>query len=341
MPMDDIVGIDSAVAAVDYEIASYDGKSHRFLLVLGPPGSGKTTVVSRALERYKYHVYTPTPGDTLSKELSRMASFCNTRNTVQSLINCEKDRRKAIFVDDILPDVKSVCAVVDSVKKLARGTLVVACAGRSFKAPTVTRRASATVRFEYPSLDVAVGHLLRRFEGDGLDPDAVRQCAENADCCVPRAAQLCVGELYGTKSVACNVVDCSIFEYVKRAVSLAVEGRGFKEVEAAVSSEPSMSVMILRESTPRPCPETRKAILDLSKTPPGTWIGSVSSTACFLEIALREQDHLRGAKLLFPRCYTTASSRACSLKKIAKQKGDDDKKKTLHEDLDTGDWVDG
>jgi DNA polymerase III delta prime subunit len=337
--MDDIVGIDSAVAAVESAIERYDGKTHLFLLVLGPPGSGKTTVVSRALELHKYHVYNPTPGDTLSKELSRMASFCNTRNTVQSLINCEKDKRKAIFIDDILPDVKSVCAVVDSVKKLARGTLVVACAGRSFKAPTVTRRASATARFEYPSLDVTVGYLLRRFEADGIHPDAVRRCAENADCCVPRAAQLCIGELYGTKSVACNVVDCSIFEYVKRAVTLVVDGRGFKEVEAAVSSEPSMSAMILRESTPRPSPETRRAILDLSKTPPGTWIGSVSSTVCFMEIALRERDHLRSAKLLFPRCYTMASSRACSLKKLAKQRGLD--AETRQDELDTGDWVDG
>lgn len=338
--MDDvIVGIDSAVSAVESEMSRFDGKAHRFLLVLGPPGSGKTTVVSKALELHKYHVYTPNPGDTLSKELSRMTSFCNTKNTVQSLINCEKDRRKAIFIDDILPDVKSVCAVVDALKKLGKGTLIVACAGRSFKAPTVTRRASAIVRFEYPSFDDAVGYLLRRFEGDGLDADSVKQCAANADCCVPRAVQLCVGELYGTKSVACNVVDCSIFEYVKRAVSLAVEGRGFKDVEAAVSSEPSMSVMILRESTPRPSPETRKAILNLSKTPPGTWIGSVSSTACFMEIALREREHLRDAKLLFPRCYTTASSRACSLKKIAKQKGDEARHR--HDDIDTGDCVEG
>lgn len=314
MASDGIVGIDSAVRSVQTVVSEYDGVSHLMLLVVGPPGSGKTTVCAQALAASGYAIYNPVSGDSLAKEIVRVVSFCSTVNSVGAMLKLDNKKRKAVFVDDLLPDSKSVCAVVDAVRKLPKGALVVVCTGRSNKAPTVVRRADVVVTFHYPEIDRTVAHLTRRFAE--LDAGTIRTCAENAAGCVPKAAQLCVGELYGTKSVDSPAgVDCSIFDDVKRALSLAVSGRGFKDVEIAISSEPSMCVMILRESTPRASPETRAAFLAYSRTPPGSWIGSVASTACFMEIALREQAQLANARMIFPRCYTTASSRACALKK--------------------------
>ena len=220
-----------------------------------------------------------------------------------------------MVLDDSLPDTKSISTVYDAVKRAGADVLVVGTLGRSAKAPDVRRRAHATVAVPYPPRRALLAHLKSLF-GREVRADAYRRCADASGGSVQKAVQLVRGELYGTRAVeAPKGVDTTMFEDVARGFGYCASGRPFKDVEVAVSNEPSMSAMILRESVPSPCAGTRKAFRDLSKTPPGSWYGTVASTVAFVETALREKEQLRSATLRFPRCYTTTSSRTASIRK--------------------------
>ena len=310
-----LVGIDSARKGVDAAVEGYGGKGVKLILLTGPPGSGKTTLIEEVLEAHDYVVYRAAAGESTSRENAKAQQFCRTAHSVDVMLSGETQRRRAVLLDNCLADAKSIGTVYDSLKAIRADVLVVAAIGRSAKAPGVRRRADVTIAVPYPSKRAMVSHLKALF-GKEAKQDALKRCADASGGSVQKAEQLVRGELYGTRAVeAARGVDTTIFEDVARGFGYCVGGRPFKDVEVAISCEPSMSAMIIRESLPCPSPETRRAYRMLSKTHPGSWYGTVASAVAFAETALRERAQLEKAVFRFPRCYTTTSSRTSNAKK--------------------------
>lgn len=308
-------GVDEAVKSVRDAVGAFGGKGVELVLVTGPPGSGKTTIVNEALEAHDYVVYMCTAGESVSKESEKALRFCKTSHSVEALINGTTSRRRAVFLDDSLPDTKSIAAVYDLLKREKCSVLVVATLNMSAKAPEVRRRASRTVVVRYPCKQVVVAFLRDQF-GESAGDETYSRCADASGGSVMKAVRLVQGEMYGTLAEEpARGGDTTIFDDVARGLSYSYSGRHLKDVEAAVSNEPSMAAMILRESIPHASPGTRGAFRMLSKTPPGTWIGALAATVAFAETAARERGALESAPLKFPRCYTTTSSRSSNTKK--------------------------
>lgn len=272
--------------------------------------------MNRALAGTDFVVYRSTADETVTREMALVDRFCRTVHSVHALLEGRRACRRAVFLDDCLPDARSISKVYDMLKLAGARVMVIACLGQSIKAPEAHRRAAEVVRVRYPAPPVTAEHILVAFRDGQASPEAARRCAEAAGGCVPKAEQLLRSELYGTRAVeALRGVDTTIFEDVARAVALARRGRPFPDVEVAISNEPSLSAMILRESLPRPSPGTRDAFRMLSRTPPGA--GHAFATCVFVETCLRERGALDTSRLRFPRCYTTTSSRTVSLRKRA------------------------
>ena len=313
--MPELFGVDAARRSIEQFLSSYSGDGARLLLISGPPGCGKSTLAEQGLASHGYSFYTASTDQTASRETASILRFCRSCSTVLSLLSGERFQRRAVLLDDYLPDVKSIASVFDAIKRSGASVVVVACVGRSAKAPEVRRRASLTVQVQYPPVAAVEAHLSSVFGGQ-LTREAVARCAVASEGCVQKAVQLCLGEMYGTAaSEPKRGVDTTIFEDVSRAIGFVASGRKFSDVEVAISCEPSMSAMIIRESVPKSSPGTRRAFRQLSKIPQGSPFGSAFATAVFAEACLRESKALSGAALRFPSCYTTSSSRACRLKK--------------------------
>lgn len=310
-----LIGVGSALRAVDDFVAGYSDKDLKLLLVSGPPGSGKTTLVERALWGGDYIVYRASSDMSGARAKDEILKFCRAAHSVDAMLARRTRRRRAVFVDDCLPDAKSIAGVFDSLKSAGCRVLLIGSIGRSVKAPEVRRRSALIVSVPYPPRrDVA--KLVKTQFGEQLSDEAALRCAVAADGCVPKAVSLARGELCGSVArESARGVDTTIFDDVARGLSMAVSGRRFKDVEAAVSSEPSMSAMILRESLPKPSPRTREAFRMLSKIAPGSCFAPTISAAVFVETCVREKTALDRATLKFPRCYTTTSSRTCNARK--------------------------
>lgn len=312
---DALIGVDAARRAVDRFVAGYAGGELKLLLMSGPPGSGKTTLVERALRAGDYVVYRTTSEESTARETKQILKFCRAAHSVDAMLARGTARRRAVFVDDCLPDAKSISTVYDALKKAGCAVLLVASVGRSAKAPEVRRRTALTVAVPYPAPAATAALLRARFGGDVSDA-ACERCAEAADGCVPKAVQLARGEQCGTAARRpLRGVDTTVFDDVARGLEMAAAGGRFKDVEVAVSCEPSMCAMILRESLASPAPATREAFRRLSKVAPGSWLGPAISAAVFMETCLRERRALEAAPLRFPRCYTTTSSRTANARK--------------------------
>lgn len=310
-----LIGVEAARRTVSQFVLGYSEKDLKLLLLSGPPGSGKTTLVEQALKSSDYTVYRSSAEESTARETAQILKFCRTAHSVDTMLARGTKRRRAVFVDDCLPDAKSISTVYDALKKAGCRVLLVASIGRSVKAPEVRRRAALIVAVPYPSRR-ACASLLRAQFGDQISKEAAKRCAEAADGCVPKAISLTRGELYGTVAKeSARGVDTTIFDDVARGFSMAASGRRFKDVEVAISSEPSMSAMILRESLPAPCAATREAFRQMTKIAPGSWLGGTISAVVFMETCLREKEALDQATLKFPRCYTTTSSRTSNVKK--------------------------
>lgn len=310
-----LIGIDTAKRAVDGFVSGYDGKGIKLLLLTGPPGSGKTTLIEDVLKTHDYVVYRATAGESTSREKAKAQHFCRTAHSVDVMLAGKTQRKRAVLLDNCLSDAKSISTIYDSLKKICANVLVIGTIGRSTKAPDVRRRASAILTVPYPSKRALVTYLKDTF-GKEAKQEVYKRCADASEGNVQKAIQLVRGELYGTRATeSLKGVDTTIFEDVARAFAYCVKRKPFKDVEIAISSEPSMSAMIIRESIPNPSSETRKVYRMLSKTPPGSWLGTIASTIAFAETSLREKDVLDHATLKFPRCYTTTSSRTSNTKK--------------------------
>jgi hypothetical protein len=313
--MPELIGVDAASRAIDRFLASYCGDGVSMLLISGPPGCGKSTLAERGLLGHGYSFYTASTDETASRETASILRYCRACSSVASLLSGQRSPRRAVLLDDYLPDIKSIASVYDAIKRSGCSIVVVACVGRSAKAPEVRRRASLTVHIQYPPVAAVEAHLASLF-GEELSREAVIRSARASGGCVQKAVQLAMGEMYGTPATEPKRgVDTTIFEDVSRAIQYVSRGSSFSDVEVAISCEPSMSALIVRESVPKSSSGTRRAFRQLSKIPQGSSFGSAFATAVFAEACLREAKALSGATLRFPACYTTSSSRACKLKK--------------------------
>lgn len=315
--MTELIGVGAARRAVERFVSGYSGRGLALLLLTGPPGSGKTTLAEWALKSAGYVVYRSSSEESTARETAHVLKFCRSAHSVDVMLAGGARRRRAVFVDDCLPDAKSISTVYNAIKAARADVLMIGCIGRSVKAPEVRRRASLAVSVPYPPCG-AVASLLRERFGDEITAEAGARCAEAAGGCVPKAVQLARGELYGTRArESARAVDSTIFDDVARGFRMVSAGCRFKDVEAAVSNEPSMAAMILRESLASPSSETREAFRAMSKIAPGSWLGGTVSAAVFVETCMRERRALDAAALKFPRCYTTTSSRSSNVKKRA------------------------
>eukprot|EP00873_Tetraselmis_striata_P033822 jgi/Tetstr1/454086/TSEL_041005.t1 len=237
----DLVGVAAPRLAIERALARFAGDGLCLLLVTGPPGSGKTTLVNRALAGTDFVVYRSTADETVTREMALVDRFCRTVHSVHALLEGRRACRRAVFLDDCLPDARSISKVYDMLKLAGARVMVIACLGQSIKAPEAHRRAAEVVRVRYPAPPVTAEHILVAFRDGQASPEAARRCAEAAGGCVPKAEQLLRSELYGTRAVeALRGVDTTIFEDVARAVALARRGRPFPDVEVAISNEPSL-----------------------------------------------------------------------------------------------------
>jgi hypothetical protein len=289
------------------------------VLVVGPPGSGRTTLARSALRSQGFQVHSATSFESTHREISKALSFCSTKGPVDALLSGTQPgdamARRAVLLDDNLPDVKSISTAFDALKAAGCRVLVVSCVTRTTKTVTVTRRSSDIVFVDYPRTAELTRWL--RETSPGLGEAAARRCVRSASRCVPKALSLIEGEKIGTRATApIKLVDCTIFDEVAKAVKVADARQAtFTDIEIAVSSEPSLCALILRDAfaADGASRQITDAFRWFSRTPPGDYFGPVAAAGIFWGMLLSNPD--RKHVYRFPKCYTITSSRTMEARK--------------------------
>lgn len=310
----DLVGLYCAKKRLDHILStrSVDSQTELILLV-GPPGSGRTTLTKHLLKENEYHVHEVSPEGTVAGEISSALSFCKTKGTVDTLLMQVFKKKRAVFIDDCLNDLKSMCNMFESIKKGGCKALVIASINSSTRATELRKKSTDIIRFEYPTRNECITYVLRSTD---VRYEIVARCVDAGKRSIPKILSLIEGELGGTVAEeVIKPVDATIFEEASNAIQIVNSGRPFSDIEVAVSSEPALNAMLLRYAIRDPHPRVRRAFKNLSKTQQCTWVGSIMSTVAFAEAA---KTHGREIfELKFPRYYTIASSRANNMKKMA------------------------
>nr|WRJ69592.1 putative ATPase family protein [Oceanusvirus sp.] len=316
-----LLGVGAAAERLASVFETYDGSDLRMVLVVGPPGSGRSTLVRTSLKAKGFDFHLATSSESTNREIAKALSFCSTKGTVDSLLSgknpVEARARRAVLLDDNLPDVKSISTAFDAIKAAGCKVLVVACVTRTTKTVAATRRASVIVTVDYPKSPELVKWL--REKNPELSEEAARRCVRSAGRCVPKALSMVESEKTGTKSTTpIKLIDCTIFDEVAKAVKVADGKKStFSNVEIAVSSEPSLCALILRDAFS--ARGASKHVTDtfrwFSQTPPGDYFGPVAAAVVFRGMLLKHAD--RNHVYRFPKCYTITSSRTMEGRKHA------------------------
>ena len=203
-----LVGLDAPLATLSKIAGEYDGNSLFMVLVVGPPGSGRTTLVLSALSSLNYAVHVASPSESALRETQKALSFCSTKGTVDALLfgasPSAARARRAVFLDDNLPDAKAVAFAYDAMRAGRCKVLVVACVTRSAGAAAARRRAGAVVLVDYPRAADLARWIAER--DPWVSREAARRCVRAAERCVPKALSLVEGEKSG--SIAARLMPC-------------------------------------------------------------------------------------------------------------------------------------
>lgn len=303
-----LVGAEEASGHLAEELGAYSGSGVRVLMVCGPTGCGKTTLIRESLSGYSCFWHGPDGGDA-----SGMIQFCTSQRTVHDMLMGGAPK-KAVVMDDGVPEQKGAARIVDMLKRVGASAVVVYSCSRKSKSPEMLRRANRVVTITYPPAAALFAHLADKHGGEVPD-EILWRCVKASGGSVPKAESLIEGERYGTVAAASEVrMDATVYENVAFATDLVRGGAPICSVYSAVHGEPFMAFMIVRGSCGGITDRVRKATRDLSRVPPGSSEGDLASAVAFIE-AVRSVHVPPASAMRFPRCYTTASARVSSLRR--------------------------
>ncbi|AUF82177.1 putative ATPase family protein [Tetraselmis virus 1] len=312
------IGISKQINELNQELEDYKGEDTRLIIIIGPPGSGRTSVCKDLLKKNNYNTHTVSANECISKEISKIMFFCGTIGNVDVLLSGTGDSKRSVFVDDVISDIKTVVNTYDALKKKKNNVLMIICCNRTTKITSVQRRAKRIIEFDYPKITILTEFMKKKFPN--VPRDAIKRCVKYSNRCVQKCVMLIESEQSGTKATeSIKLVDCSIFDEVQKAISVIdkpYSDTTFSDIEVATSSEPGLCLLIIRDAVCSPrVPITKETFLDFNfyvKIQPSEWFSTLASTVIFYKIA--KQCKVIN-KFKFPKCYTIMSTRMTNIKK--------------------------
>jgi hypothetical protein len=339
---DGLTGLEDVVRDLtDYLRSVYGPPCARMVVIHGPPGAGKTSVAEVCLARAGFTVHRPLSAAPARDVIRSAVDFSLSAGGHYCLTGGVRPAGKAILVDDVL----SVGAKHSPASMLAeiraallprqaplRPVVLIACSnglpGKTSEVGKVMEVAfavshpppeacAARLTAMFPAIPrIRVVEACRRAEGGGMVASitALFACDDGTE-----AARSGAPPMYA-----------SFFERVRwamRASSRPPDASTFRAVHGAISNEPALAAMILRDTN---CPSdasgaTPEARLAYMRASDGVelfrgneGLASEVAAAAFELMALRTNPE---AEIRFPGSYSVASARsACATRAAATAK---------------------
>jgi len=115
--LSEIVGYKNEIKQIQTWLKNYQTNKKKMLLILGPTGSGKTTIVQKILENLQYNIYKFNILDFLEKkEIKERISKITTTKNIQFMM-CPKKIKPIIFIDEIEGINVNTKALIDIIKE--------------------------------------------------------------------------------------------------------------------------------------------------------------------------------------------------------------------------------